>query len=373
MIYPRTQIAKRWYRVSESAKNVLEIYTGKPLGVETTCDGFDMRDIITKGGVDYYNPKYGKRLANADMIKLFPYVEVQYNTTKVEDDSTLNKIKSKTEAIHPYTGKTLVVADDDNVTYNTEKKNVYVKIFPQRTDGLENSTESYDEQCLPVYEWVSDGDADLRKITEYLWLDNMVEEGDTVTEVTGLKNGINGFTDTIDSYHSFTNIDTTKESSADSVSYAQEFTDGLVDILMDGLDSGLSFTDAYNRLPWYVTGSRKNNDGSVDTVTSCKCKSKKGTTASDKNIMTTFALDANGKPNTTLLTLIIAKLNAKAQNCVEDIYQNIVVKSGLNTSITKSNVPPFKKVTSSSNAPEIGGEEEPEVPGEGENNGDNNG
>ena len=94
MIYPKSQITKRWYRIDKNAGNVLEVYTSKPRDIVTHCVGFDNCPTLVDGTV---NPRYGTRLPDRVMGYtktstgnfMFPFIEVSYYLTTTHEGTTL--------------------------------------------------------------------------------------------------------------------------------------------------------------------------------------------------------------------------------------------------------------------------------------------
>lgn len=358
MIYPKVQISKRWYYTSVPDENVLEIYTGKPIGVETTCDGFDLRKSVTKDNVEYYNPKYGMRLEDTDAKKIFPHVNVNYNRYKMIDGVKTYMGKTVKGYINVNTGKPIY---DENGEYDLSD-NARRSVIPLiRVDGAESTSVTYKVYNTPIYDYDTTDQADAKVFSEVYWLDTMVSEGDACPKnEVEYENGLVGLEPKIDDTHVFRNVDTSIEGEeSQAYIYGYEYRDFLVDYLMEGIEGGLPFIQARLRLPWYATGSRTNVDGSVDEVTGSAVYSPGEEHGTNLNSLFRYN-EETGAISGTLKGFIAQRLNEMANDCFEDIYDDIVKGDVLEGCIQYEECEPFQTITSI-NGPEPEPDEEEEL------------
>lgn len=358
MINPTSNIAKRWYRVSNDV--VVEIYNSKPAGdLLVHCVGYDnMPDLQPPESVDVIcelgnnkNPYYGEPLPDVTLASMFPHIMIEYVRARVVPDGT---------------GTKTIYATQKEETDGGESKSVYIdnltgeETFDENTNGGDISNQ-------PAYTFTTENEAinNAAAFTMYLWLDRMIEDGHQcfLRSENGIKNAYcyfgaeenNGACGNrvlcakADTEHQmyFLYYDVDNPGADPMPTYADVWFGSLVDDIVEGLNNGRTIDDVIGNLPWYVQGEGLDANGDRLVVTGCGVPQPISGPAPVKIISNGVnqLFDINtGTLKPALLEPLLDRLNKKAYDCVSKIYDDVVVSGGLDGQInvqSDSEVKPF--------------------------------
>lgn len=340
MINPKNQISNLYYQTQEQEHVLIEKYTGRPKNLPTNWVGFYPDKTITVDDVEYRNPLYGVRLPDANMKDLFPHVKITYGLKRRAKDkygkalywdgrgATTDVIERDGEPVYAYqyieqAKQDGVAAYVDFVTGKivTDRRPV-VKLVP--VNGGEALEKTLTVANKPAVTWgapcAENDEAHLRfTITEYLWLDNLVQDGDVAIAKEDIA-VIEGLT--VGEQYSFAR----SAVGEDSRSYAEIYRDSLTDSLMEMIVKGKSFEDALKCMPWFTMEGSALDGGIVFNMATNVVSHVRGEepeiSDSDTNVvLSTLFTEENLTP------LIIEYLNNMLKEYAEEIDENIVKKN----------------------------------------------
>lgn len=288
MIYPKSEITRMWYQIDVASTMVLESYTSKPIGVTTQCPSRVW---------DPEKKTYGATKTDDQLAQIFPYIKVTYITLKRAKDDSGNLLY--------WEGKQIVPNSTDNEGNPLEPcYDIYCEKTNDDKKEYKYIRESNSEHKAIV---TTDNEGfDVSYTVKYLWLDNMISDGDEVT--------VNDGVIIVDNVKEITNFKKgCPDGNCDEINtYETVWRNSLIDSVCDDITGGISYETAIMNEPWYVKSAVQSN-GNVYI----------------KVIASTFGnesslLDAFNITNDDFVTGIIDRLNRQVVNYRDALYERVV-------------------------------------------------